>query len=208
MEEETYLAIYYDDFNQKIKTSINEVKDWLDNNNKEDLSNFIYHRLHSRYLKPFQYNSCECEDCFKNGFSMLANYCLLIEAIQSFKKGLEVSSKMTGWLFEDFFIQEKELFPSLENSGQDFYKNVRCGILHQGETLHGWKVTREETKLLFDNSTKTINATKFGEQMEMVLKNYKKELEESDINSLTWKYCKKKLNHVISVPLKWDELNN
>ena len=49
MEEETYLAIYYDDFNQKIKTSINEVKDWLDNNNKEDLSNFIYHRLHSRY---------------------------------------------------------------------------------------------------------------------------------------------------------------
>ena len=56
MEEETYLAIYYDDFNQKIKTSINEVKDWLDNNNKEDLSNFIYHRLHSRYLKPFQYS--------------------------------------------------------------------------------------------------------------------------------------------------------
>ena len=107
MEEETYLAIYYDDSNQKIKTSINEVKDWLDNNNKEDLSNFIYHRLHSRYLKPFQYSSCECEDCFKNGFSMLANYCLLIEAIQSFKKGLEVSSKMTGWLFEDFFIQEK-----------------------------------------------------------------------------------------------------
>ena len=30
MEEETYLAIYYDDSNQKIKTSINEVKDWLD----------------------------------------------------------------------------------------------------------------------------------------------------------------------------------
>ena len=107
MEEETYLAIYYDDSNQKIKTSINEVKDWLDNNNKEDLSNFIYHRLHSRYLKPFQYNSCEGENYLKNGFSMLANYCLLIEAIQSFKKGLEVSSKMTGWLFEDFLFKKK-----------------------------------------------------------------------------------------------------
>lgn len=198
MEEETYLAIYYDDFNQKIKTSINEVKDWLDNNNKEDLSNFIYHRLHSRYLKPFQYSSCECEDCFKNGFSMLANYCLLIEAIQSFKNGLEDSKGKGKKLFIEFFKEEDKYFPALKNLGDKFYEDVRCGILHQGETLHGWKVTREETKLLFDNSTKTINATKFGEQMEMVLKNYKQELEESDINSLTWEYCKKKLNHVIN----------
>lgn len=198
MEKETYLAIYYDDSNQKIKTSINEVEDWMNNDNKENLSNFIYHRLHSRYLKPFQYSSCEYKEHFKNGFSMLANYCLLIEAIQSFKKGLKDSSKITGWLFEDFFIQEKELFPSLENSGQDFYKNVRCGILHQGETLHGWKVTRNETTSLFDTSTQTINATKFGEQMEIVLKNYKQELETSDINSLTWKYCKKKLNYIIN----------
>lgn len=97
-----------------------------------------------------------------------------------------------------FFYNEKELFPSLENSGQDFYKNVRCGILHQGETLHGWKVTRNETTSLFDTSTQTINATKFGEQMEIVLKNYKQELETSDINSLTWKYCKKKLNYIIN----------
>ena len=124
MEEETYLAIYYDDFNQKIKTSINEVKDWLDNNNKEDLSNFIYHRLHSRYLKPFQYSSCECEDCFKNGFSMLANYCLLIEAIQSFKNGLEDSKGKGKKLFIEFFKEEDKYFPALKNLGDKFYEDV------------------------------------------------------------------------------------
>ena len=31
MEDETYLAIYYDDSNQKIKTSISEIEGWLQN---------------------------------------------------------------------------------------------------------------------------------------------------------------------------------
>ena len=53
---------------------------------------------------------------------------------------------------------------------------MRCGILHQGETLHGWKVTRSETAPLFDSSTKTINATKFGKQMKKVLENYRQKL--------------------------------
>ena len=200
MEDETYLAIYYDDSNQKIKTSISEIEGWLQNINvnKEHLSKFIYHRLYSRYLKPFQFDCCEYKNYFKNGFSMLANYCLLIEAIQSFKEGLKNSNGKGKKLFEDFFEEEHKYFSELKNLGNEFYKNVRCGILHQGETLHGWKVTRSETAPLFDSSTKTINATKFGKQMEKVLENYRQKLEESDINTPIWKYCKKKLNYIIN----------
>ena len=129
---------------------------------------------------------------------MLDNYCLLIEDIQSFKEGLKNSNGKGKKLFEDFFEEEDKFFSELKNLGNEFYKNVRCGILHQGETLHGWKVTRSETAPLFDSSTKTINATKFGKQMEKVLENYRQKLEESDINTPIWKYCKKKLNHVIN----------
>ena len=192
MEDETYLAIYYDDSNQKIKTSISEIEGWLQNINvnKEHLSKFIYYRLYSRYLKPFQFDCCEYKNYFKNGFSMLANYCLLIEAIQSFKEGLKNSNGKGNKLFGDF--------SELKNLGNKFYKNVRCGILHQGETLHGWKVTRSETAPLFDSSTKTINATKFGKQMKKVLENYRQKLEESDANTPIWECCKRKLNYVIN----------
>lgn len=200
MKDETYLAIYYDDSNLEIKTSISKIEGWLQNINinKENLYKFIYYRLYSRYLKPFQFDCCEYKYYFKNGFSMLANYCLLIEAIQSFKEGLKNSNGKGKKLFEDFFEEEDKFFSELKNLGNEFYKNVRCGILHQGETLHGWKVTRSETAPLFDSSTKTINATKFGKQMEKVLENYRQKLEESDINTPIWKYCKKKLNHVIN----------
>ena len=75
---------------------------------------------------------------------------------------------------------------------------MRCGILHQGETLNGWKVTRSETAPLFDSSTKTINATKFGKQMKKVLENYRQKLEESDANTPIWECCKRKLNYVIN----------
>ena len=99
---------------------------------------------------------------------------------------------------EIFFEEEDKYFSELKNLGNKFYKNVRCGILHQGETLHGWKVTRSETAPLFDSSTKTINATKFGKQMKKVLENYRQKLEESDANTPIWECCKRKLNYVIN----------
>ena len=47
MKDETYLAIYYDDSNLEIKTSISKIEGWLQNINinKENLTKFIKYIL-------------------------------------------------------------------------------------------------------------------------------------------------------------------
>lgn len=189
------LAIYWDDQGQKIEVTVNQVKDWLADfpNSKKKLANFVYQRLYTRYLKPFTLKCTTFKEEYKNGFSMMANYCLLIEALQSFKEGLKDSKGNSKKLFQDFFQQNKNLslFQSI-----DFYPNVRCGILHQGETTGGIRITREG-KHLWDANTKTIDAVLFGKEMEEALLNYKKELEEALPNDTIWLYCRIKLQAII-----------
>ena len=194
------LAIYWDDQGQKIEVTVNQVKDWLADfpNSKKKLANFVYQRLYTRYLKPFTFGDKESCTIFKreykNGFSMMANYCLLIEALQSFKKGLKDSKRNSKKLFQDFFQQNENLsqFQSI-----DFYHNVRCGILHQGETTGGIKITRKG-KQLWDANTKTIDAVLFGEEMGKILCKYKEELEAAPPNSKIWGKCKNKIKFIIS----------
>ena len=192
------LAIYWDD-QGKHEVTVKDVKGWLANfpNSQSELANFIYQRFYTRYLKPFTFgNKKSCPTFkreYKNGFSMMANYCLLIEALQSFKEGLEESKGKSKKLFQDFFQQNKNL--SIFQS-TDFYQNVRCGILHQGETTEGIKITRER-KQLWDNKTKTIDAVLFGEKMEEALRNYKTELENALPNDPIWLYCRIKLQAII-----------
>lgn len=195
------LAIYWNDQGQKIEVTVKQVKDWLADfpNSKMELANFVYQRLYTRYLKPFTFGDKESCTIFKreykNGFSMMANYCLLIEALQSFKEGLKDSKNNDDCkkLFRRFFEQENNLsmFASF-----DFYKHVRCGILHQGETTGGIKITREGEHL-WDANTKTIDAVLFGREMEEALRNYKEKLESASSNDTIWLYCRIKLQAII-----------
>ena len=56
---------------------------------------------------------------------------------------------------------ENLITKKLNNKGipRDFYKNVRCGILHNGETKNNWKIIRSGK--LFNEENKSINATEF-----------------------------------------------
>lgn len=193
------LAIYWDD-QGKHEVTVKNVKDWLDDfpNTKNELANFIYQRFYTRYLKPFTFgNKKSCVKFnkeYKNGFSMMANYCLLIEALQSFKEGLEDSKGNSRRLFQDFFQQNKNL---AEFQSMNFYQDVRCGILHQGETTGGIKITRKGDKL-WDDKTKTINAISFGEKMEEALRNYRTKLENASCDDRIWECCNKKLQFIIN----------
>ena len=102
-----------------------------------------------------------------------------------------------GFSFKgSLFKEEKAFFPELHDKGKKFYENIRCGILHQGETMHGWKISRSGKKL-FDNDTQTVDAVLFGKQLEKVLSNYKMELENSKVDSSIWKFCKTKLQSIM-----------
>ncbi len=191
------LARYYDDIQNRIVIiTISDYNNMRENKDRDGLSSFIYNRLISRYMRPFSYNNHDYKKRFKNGFSMMANLCLLIETLQSFKNGWEDSEGKSRDAFAQFF-QDNSYFVELSNESTSFYRNVRCGILHQGETTGGWKVSREG-KDLYDQETKKINSVVFSDRMEQLLLDYKTTLKNSDWDSEIWNNFRTKMERVIN----------
>ena len=123
---------------------------------------------------------------------MMASYCLLIETLQSFKNGWGDTKRKSEKAFKQFF-KDNNKFGSLKNKGNEIYTNIRCGILHQGETTGGWRI-RRKGKLV---ENKTINATKFGIKLEETLNDYKNQLIDSEWDSHIWKKFRKKMKKII-----------
>lgn len=198
--------------------TIKQVKEWLNNknHNKENLSQFIYDRLYGRYIKPFDFNDKVFIDKYKNGFSIMAICCLLIETYASFRENVFTDTKgkserCFGW----FFLKERsfsdfskgglsihdytDIHKIIKNKGvpRDFYLNVRCGILHNAETRNGWKITRKNA--FYDSKTKTINAVKFMNRLKSTLRDYKILLINADINrDGIWNNCIDRIKDIIS----------
>jgi hypothetical protein len=72
-----------------------------------------------------------------------------------------------------------------------FHRNVRCAILHQGETYYGWKIIRSGP--VFDQATRTVNATRFLAAMEKLLNQFCDQLKSSDWKSEDWQNVHKKM---------------
>ena len=189
------LANYYDDEGKQKKISIRNYYDYINVQSKKDIANLIYQRLYSRYLKLFDFADKTFKSQYRNGFAIMANCCLLIETLESFKNGWEDTLKLSEKAFEQFFTTDN-FFIELKTFENDFYKNVRCGILHQGETLNGWKISRMY-KSLFDSKTNTIDSLTFHFRLKKSLKQYCDDLESEDWNSILWRLCRKKIKHII-----------
>ncbi|TSC71024.1 MAG: hypothetical protein G01um101449_207 [Parcubacteria group bacterium Gr01-1014_49] len=174
--------------NEKITDKI--YGQYVKEKNKTTISEMIFHRLNGRYLRPFTYKDKIFIKKYKNGFSIMANCCLCIEVFQSFKNGWDKIPKGGDRVFDDFFNEYSGLN---EFSGKKFYKHIRCGILHQGETIGGWRIRRDGDLL----NKKMINSVKFLEHLQYALEEYRKELESSGWNSTIWINCRKKIGFIL-----------
>lgn len=160
--------------------------------NRHAIAKIIFERLYGRYIKPFTFENPKYRDEYKNGFSIMANCCLCIETIQSFKNGWETTKEKGGDVFENFF---KESLGLRLFVGKNFYKNIRCGVLHQGETTGGWRIRRSGDLLNLGNNT--INSVMFLEEVEKVLKSYVEKLESAEWDSEIWDNCRVKMRSII-----------
>lgn len=158
--------------------------------NKIEIVKFINLRFAERYITPLR-----CDPDLKHGFCTMAICCLMIETLESFWRGWDNSRNQSELAFCSFFDRNHNL-SAFDGYVTDFYKNVRCGILHQAETLNGWHIRRDG--FLFDTQTKTINATLFHNEMETCLNYYCSELEQGDWESTTWVNFRKKMKAIIS----------
>ena len=175
-------------FNQQY--SIDDYHKDFRQGNKKRIAQFLLDRFKERYIEPFKNNKK------KNGFSMMTVACLMIEALESFYQGFEDTKSKSKDCFVSFFKHCDELkeFRGLE---EEFYYNVRCGILHQAETRNGWKISRKKDIPLLSETTRTINATKFLNQLEKYLTVYCYKLVNSNLVDKLWKKFEIKMNAII-----------
>jgi hypothetical protein len=158
---------------------------------RDGLADFIYERLSERYIMPVTSGA-------KNGFAMMACACLLIETLESFYNGWRSTEGISPVEapFRQFFNREAR-FASFHNDAESFYKGVRCGLLHQGETKGGWRVSRKLGAPVFDSKTKMIQATKFLNRLHASLRTYRDALKKADWKGDLWGNFRRKMNNII-----------
>lgn len=183
-----------------------------DEKNKDIISEVIFRRYYERYLKIFYYPGQQTKNYlktekiylknvfneeYKNGFSIMTNCCLLIEAFSTFLQG-QNQTKMNGKdTFKLLFKKAQDYNNPLKVFAEEetFYKNVRCGLLHQGETYGKFRIRRDTQ--LFDSVNKIINAKLFCDALKQFLIEYKNELSNADWKSDIWNKSRIKLKHII-----------
>jgi hypothetical protein len=155
-----------------------KARDAKDQQGQDAIADAIERRFLERYILPV------AQSPRKHGFAIMAVSCLMIEALESFRQGWSSSEGKSKSAF-CFFFDTAAPFSAFRGHGQDLYKHVRCGILHQAETTGGWVIRREGP--LFDPGTPCINATKFIRALERFLKVFCANLKELDRGSGGWK---------------------
>lgn len=153
---------------------------------RQALAQFVRDRFNERYFRPIESTS----SADKHGFTTMAVCCLVIEALESFYQGREDTRGRSRDMFEAFFKRDTAL--KVFAGGKDwFYRDIRCGILHQSETRGGWRVLRSGP--LLDVPTKRINATKFIRALRSTVDAYADQIQN---DAVLWALFKKKMKAV------------
>ena len=133
--------------------------------------NFYLKRIETRYLNPIRaIGKSDTES--GEGFSIVALLCTLVEFLESCERGFnfhfvgrtgyrlqqyEYSESTASTYFRDFlrnrapFSQE---FPA--NLIDGFYRDVRCGLLHEARTKGGWMISTRSSKALVHQKRTSI----------------------------------------------------
>lgn len=159
--------------------TVGDLKIWMnlkDEQSKEKIIKLIHHRIYNRYIQHI--------NAKQNGFLKMAVSCLIIETLESFKKGIPNTSGKSKSMFKSFFETEEEFFPGFKDLYKDFYYNIRCGILHQAETTNAWRILRKGN--LLNKSDKEINASEFVKSLDKSLNSYLKRLRNEKIDTQLW----------------------
>ena len=147
---------------------------------------------------------------------MMAAACLLIETLESFYQGWEKTEKglarkdiedpckptnprrntvSAGEVAFCYFFNRQPDFTLLRPHAHCFYKDVRCGILHQSETTGGWRILRKGE--LFAVSQLTINANKFLAAVRRSVTAYRESLRNADWHEEIWTNFRNKMDTII-----------
>lgn len=113
---------------------------------------YLLSRLRLRYLEPIEVLQRKLHSQGE-GFSIVSIQCTLIEFLESIFRGLKYrylrGSEVLGQheysrsseLFADFLCKRSPFHEQFSQAlAEDFYKNVRFGLLHEAQTKQGWRI--------------------------------------------------------------------
>jgi hypothetical protein len=125
-----------------------------------------------------------------SGFVVLAIDCMLAEAIEQFIEGIEFSNNPSG-VFKRFLGRQRfRPYFTPEPVRDDFYDDIRCGLLHQAEAKNQWRVRRDQKRLLTRVGTGyIINVFLFHAAIKATFDDYLAQLllpENDDLRAKLW----------------------
>ncbi len=129
-------------------------------------------RIEGRYLNQIRDLR---KDCNKNGFTIMAINCLLIDALLQFENGLEntIGNVQTEY---EIFLTDRLNFS--KNAAEIFYECIRCGILHSAQTYGNAVLTTDEGYVFKeDNNALKVSVNDFSEKIDNYFSNYIADLE-------------------------------
>jgi hypothetical protein len=167
--------------------SVDKYKNLEQNNDRPALAKFFRQRFAERYFRPVE-SSTEI-----HGFTILAVCCLALETLESFYQGEADTKGKSKQMFHDFFDKRAGALTVFGGGNDWFYKDIRCGILHQAESRNGWRVWRFGP--LLESKAKIINAQAFLRELKISVDVYANALEDNQ-NIQHWDLFKKKMKAV------------
>lgn len=145
---------------------------------------FLMARLRCRYLAPIK--TLQDNDKFLGeGFTIVSVQCALIEFLAALKLGKRYKHQKNGEklgqheyansnaLFCEFLVREepfKEYFSDI-SAAREFYKNVRCALLHEARTKNGWRIWASGDDAV-DVTEKIVRRDKLQAAIESYLESY------------------------------------
>lgn len=149
-------------------------------------------RFETRFFKPLDALLKHEDKQIKlySGFTVLAIDCLLIETFNQFYHGIDESvNKFSSncKTFKDFF-QRSDFFKDDFDTDEKisiFYKHIRCGLLHQGETKEYSKINLKKLELISviknnGESSIEINRGKFHKKVTDYFDDYIEKLKDKN----------------------------
>jgi hypothetical protein len=151
---------------------------------------YFHSRIRSRYLQPIEllrdHDAKQGE-----GFSMVAVHCSLVEFLESTVQGIryrvcrndaelgEHEYRMSAPVFVSFLTRRQPFRDMFDDAlAEEFYKRIRCGLLHEACTKGGWRI-RADGPAIIDRVQRILYRNKFHEALLQFVEWYRSALASS-----------------------------
>ena len=157
-------------------------------------------RIENRYFEPvdllIEKETGKMAKERKYGFTILSIDCLLIETLQAFIEGWKTTKNKSEKAFEKFLTTSPSFKKHFsQNMAIQFYKNYRCGILHQAEIQSDSLVWSIGPLVQNINNKMVINRTEFHKKLKDDFYHYLEQLKDERNVNLRNNF-QKKMNHI------------